>query len=140
MALCNYVMSSPMGNASVRLNSSRIHLKFKSWLYTAIFLVSIRPGTSIDRSQSGSIPAMARIYLLSRTIDPLLGIFTGLLAYHLHETNPRSALASGHTLQELVRWQWAEMRRSRSMRDAVEADGVEEEWERMRREFEGEKR
>ena len=85
---------------------------------------------------------MPRVYLLSRTLDPLLGIFTGLLAYRLHETNPRSAPPPGHTLQELVRWQWAEMRRSREMREmremseTVEAGREREEWERMRRELE----
>ncbi|KAG2356200.1 hypothetical protein BDR07DRAFT_470086 [Suillus spraguei] len=29
--------------------------------------------------------------LLSRGIDPVLGIFTGCFAYYLHETNPRTA-------------------------------------------------
>ena len=80
---------------------------------------------------------MPRVYLLSRTLDPLLGIFTGFLAYHLHETNPRSAPPPGHTLQELVRWQWTEMRRSRELRDAADVGKDGEEFERMRREFEG---
>ena len=79
---------------------------------------------------------MPRIYLLSRTLDPLLGIFTGLLAYHLHENNPRSAPPSGHTLQELVRWQWAEITRKRGIREAADEGGAGEEWERMRRELE----
>ena len=79
---------------------------------------------------------MPRIYLLSRILDPLLGIFTGLLAYHLHENNPRSAPPSGHTLQELVRWQWAEFRRTRGIRDALAEGDAGEEWERMRRELE----
>ncbi len=80
---------------------------------------------------------MPGIYLLSRTLDPLLGIFTGVLAYHLHENNPRSAPPPGHTLQELVRWQWNEIRRNREMREIADEGGVAEEWERMRRELEG---
>ena len=79
---------------------------------------------------------MPRVYLLSRTLDPILGVFTGLLAYHLHETNPRSAPPPGHTLQELARWQWSEIRRSREMREAASEVGEGEEWERMKREFE----
>ena len=79
---------------------------------------------------------MPRIYLLSRTLDPLLGIFTGLLAYRLHEINPRSAPPPGHTLSELMTWQWAEMRQGREMREAQEEGRVGEEWERMTREFE----
>ncbi|KAG1754661.1 hypothetical protein EDB19DRAFT_1667570 [Suillus lakei] len=29
--------------------------------------------------------------LLSRGLDPVLGIFTGCFAYYLHETHPRTA-------------------------------------------------
>ena len=31
-------------------------------------------------------------------------MFTGLLAYYLHETNPRTAPPPGETLAELLRW------------------------------------
>lgn len=78
---------------------------------------------------------MPKVYLLSRTLDPLLGIFTGLLAYHLHETNPRSAPPAGHTLRELISWKWDTSREARAAREAGEAGG--EEWERMRKELEG---
>ncbi|WVO15358.1 hypothetical protein L204_103014 [Cryptococcus depauperatus] len=49
-------------------------------------------------------------YLLSRTLDPVLGIFTGVFAYYLNETNPRTAPPQGHTLRELVSWKWADIR------------------------------
>lgn len=85
---------------------------------------------------------MPKTYLLSRTLDPLLGIFTGILAYHLHETNPRSAPPAGHTLRELASWKWEASKQAREAREAAEAassqgQGVGEEWDRMRRELEG---
>lgn len=40
----------------------------------------------------------------TRYIDPLLGIFTGILAYHLHETHPRTAPPPDQRLIELLRW------------------------------------
>ncbi|WVN87833.1 uncharacterized protein L203_103028 [Cryptococcus depauperatus CBS 7841] len=49
-------------------------------------------------------------YLLSRTLDPVLAIFTGVFAYYLNETNPRTAPPPGHTLRELVSWKWADIR------------------------------
>ncbi|OCF32404.1 hypothetical protein I317_05603 [Kwoniella heveanensis CBS 569] len=89
-----------------------------------------------------------KTYLLSRTLDPLLGIFTGILAFHLNETNPRSAPAEGHTLRELVSWKWSESRRLREIRDrqhdadaalatALEGGAGEGEWERVTKEFVG---
>ncbi|WVQ81350.1 hypothetical protein IAT38_003473 [Cryptococcus sp. DSM 104549] len=76
---------------------------------------------------------MPKAYLLSRTLDPILGVFTGLLAFHLNETNPRSAPPPGHRLQELVSWKWAEMKRAREAREGEDV----EEWERVTREFVG---
>lgn len=56
---------------------------------------------------------MPKVYLLSRTFDPLLGIFTGFLAYYLQETNPRSNIAPEHTLRNLIPWQWAQYQAQR---------------------------
>ncbi|XAO24982.1 hypothetical protein I312_103791 [Cryptococcus bacillisporus CA1280] len=47
---------------------------------------------------------MTKAYLLSRTLDPLLAVFTGLFAFYLNQNNPRTAPPPGHTLQELLRW------------------------------------
>lgn len=80
---------------------------------------------------------MPKVYLLSRTLDPLLAVFTGLLAYHLHETNPRSAPPAGHTLRELVGWQWGAMRERRLARERGDEGVGAEEWERVRKELEG---
>jgi hypothetical protein len=80
---------------------------------------------------------MPKVYLLSRTLDPILAVFTGLLAYHLHETNPRSAPPPGHTLRELASWQWGEMRVRRLERERGEEGAAGEEWEKVRRELEG---
>jgi hypothetical protein len=38
------------------------------------------------------------------SLDPLLGIFTGVFAYYLYETNPRTAPAQEQKLDNLVRW------------------------------------
>ncbi|KAI0810969.1 hypothetical protein BC629DRAFT_1589710 [Irpex lacteus] len=42
--------------------------------------------------------------LLSRVADPLLGVFTGVLAYHLYEINPRNNFAERDRLLELIKW------------------------------------
>lgn len=96
---------------------------------------------------------MPKVYLLSRTLDPILGIFTGFLAYHLSETNPRSNIQPGHTLQDLIPWQigiWREERRIRELAQAAQGqyaaasavvggtdaqDDVD--WDKIRRELEG---
>jgi hypothetical protein len=78
-------------------------------------------------------------YLLSRGFDPVLGVFTGFLAYYLSETNPRTNVQPGHTLLELIPWQWREFRSGRESR-MVEKDRMDEgggaDWEGLRKEFE----
>ena len=99
---------------------------------------------------------MPKVYLLSRTLDPILGIFTGLFAYHLSESNPRSNIPQGHTLRELIPWQWNVWREERRAKDLLgNGNGqigagmgagagvvgvgqeVDSEWERLRKELEG---
>nr|ODN90592.1 hypothetical protein L203_01703 [Cryptococcus depauperatus CBS 7841] len=70
-------------------------------------------------------------YLLSRTLDPVLAIFTGVFAYYLNETNPRTAPPPGHTLRELVSWKWAESKRLREDRENEESEG----WESIQKLF-----
>ncbi|KAH8106994.1 hypothetical protein BXZ70DRAFT_1003880 [Cristinia sonorae] len=45
--------------------------------------------------------------LLSKTLDPLVGIFTGVFAYYLYENNPRTAPPQEERLLSLVRWKLA---------------------------------
>jgi len=45
-----------------------------------------------------------RVYLVSRRLDPVLGIASGLWAYYLYETRLQRPV--GHTLPELLRWKW----------------------------------
>ncbi|KAJ9093146.1 hypothetical protein QFC20_007194 [Naganishia adeliensis] len=82
---------------------------------------------------------MSSRYLLGRYMDPMLGVFTGILAYHLHESNPRSRPEPGHRLQELVAWQWNQSKEARRMREESMAAryGAQEEaeLERLRREL-----
>ncbi|KAF8447743.1 hypothetical protein L210DRAFT_3441230 [Boletus edulis BED1] len=59
--------------------------------------------------------------LLSRTIDPLLGVFTGCLAYYLYETNPRTALPPDQRLGALLQWKLA--KRQRETRDGQSPQG-----------------
>ncbi|KAF8315350.1 hypothetical protein DL93DRAFT_2079083 [Clavulina sp. PMI_390] len=42
--------------------------------------------------------------IVPRTLDPLLGVFTGVLAFTLHERHPRTAPALGERLIDLVNW------------------------------------
>ncbi|KAH9843059.1 uncharacterized protein C8Q71DRAFT_233570 [Rhodofomes roseus] len=51
--------------------------------------------------------------LLSRTLDPLLGIFTGVFAYYLYENNPRIALPEDQRLGALVQWKLDRWRQER---------------------------
>ncbi|KAI9466309.1 hypothetical protein BJY52DRAFT_347637 [Lactarius psammicola] len=57
--------------------------------------------------------------LLSRAVDPVLGIFTGALAYYLYETNPRTAPPPEQKLDSLVRWRIEKYRSTRAERDSV---------------------
>ncbi|KAI9064442.1 hypothetical protein FKP32DRAFT_1591871 [Trametes sanguinea] len=41
--------------------------------------------------------------LLSRALDPLLGVFTGVLAYYLYETHPRTAIPEEQRLTSLLK-------------------------------------
>ncbi|WVO22514.1 uncharacterized protein IAS62_003844 [Cryptococcus decagattii] len=72
---------------------------------------------------------MTKAYLLSRTLDPLLAVFTGLFAFYLNQNNPRTAPPPGHTLQELLIWKWAESKKIREARDKE----ASEEWEKQAR-------
>ncbi|KAF8798083.1 hypothetical protein BYT27DRAFT_7151866 [Phlegmacium glaucopus] len=49
-------------------------------------------------------------YLLSRGLDSFLGVFTGFLAYYLHENHPRTALRPEEKLSELLRWKYQQKR------------------------------
>lgn len=80
-----------------------------------------------------STSIMTKAYLLSRTLDPLLAVFTGLFAFYLNQNNPRTAPPPGHTLQELLRWKWAESKKIREARDKE----ASEEWEKVARELVG---
>jgi len=79
---------------------------------------------------------MPKTYLLSRTLDPLLGVFTGFLAYYLHETNPRTAPPPGHTLRDLIAWQWDQNNARREAQAAAAAAADSAELEAVRRELE----
>ncbi|KAH7913729.1 hypothetical protein BJ138DRAFT_1145397 [Hygrophoropsis aurantiaca] len=56
---------------------------------------------------------MAVPVLLSRGLDPFLGVFTGCFAYYLYETNPRTALPPDQRLAPLLQWKWDKFRSAR---------------------------
>src|SRR5690242_4607973 len=91
---------------------------------------SISPGTD-SSSTPGLRSAMPRVYLLSRTLDPFLGIFTGLLAYHLSESNPRTNVQPGHTLRELINWKWNAWNAERRAREVRAGDSADVDWENV---------
>jgi hypothetical protein len=100
---------------------------------------------------------MPKVYLLSRTLDPVLAVFTGIFAYHLSENNPRSNIQPGHTLRELIPWQWNQWRAERRAREIGQetagivsaasvgpgsqgqAAGGDVDWEVIQRELESDK-
>ncbi|KAI0256799.1 hypothetical protein BJV78DRAFT_1278431 [Lactifluus subvellereus] len=68
--------------------------------------------------------------LLSRTLDPLLGIFTGAFAYYLYETNPRTAPIPEQKLDSLVRWKIEKYNSSRAKRDSTAASS-DADWSKL---------
>lgn len=67
--------------------------------------------------QVGVLSHMFRIvysYNACRALDPFLGVFTGVLAFTLHERNPRTAPPPGETLAELLRWKWTSSKKDDS--------------------------
>ncbi|KAJ3989409.1 hypothetical protein F5890DRAFT_1451905 [Lentinula detonsa] len=54
------------------------------------------------------------IDILYRGLDPVLGVFTGFLAYYLHENHPRTALPQEQRLIELIRWKWSKWQDARN--------------------------
>ncbi|SCZ98546.1 BZ3500_MvSof-1268-A1-R1_Chr3-1g05455 [Microbotryum saponariae] len=53
-----------------------------------------------------------RIYLVSKTLDPLLGIFSGIWAYYVYES--RLERPSEHSLPSLLRWKMGEIKQRRN--------------------------
>jgi len=51
--------------------------------------------------------------MVSRGLDPLLGVFTGVLAYYLYETHPKNNMASHERLMVLLEQKYARYRGER---------------------------
>ena len=59
----------------------------------------------------------------SRSLDPLLGIFTGVFAYYLAENHPRAGFAPEERLRPLFQWKWAQYRAQRNQElESLEAN------------------
>ncbi|KAI0362108.1 hypothetical protein OH77DRAFT_1441333 [Trametes cingulata] len=54
--------------------------------------------------------------LLSRTLDPILGVFTGCLAYYLYESHPRTAMPEELKLKSLLQWKYAKWQKEREQK------------------------
>ncbi|EPS98541.1 hypothetical protein FOMPIDRAFT_1051387 [Fomitopsis schrenkii] len=54
--------------------------------------------------------------LLSRALDPLLGVFTGVFAYYLWEANPRTDMPQDQRLTALVQWKRDKWRQERDQK------------------------
>ncbi|KAI8998630.1 hypothetical protein BD414DRAFT_475620 [Trametes punicea] len=54
--------------------------------------------------------------LLSRTLDPVLGVFTGFLAYHLYESHPRTAMPEELKLKSLLKWKYTKWQKEREQK------------------------
>ncbi|OCB87869.1 hypothetical protein A7U60_g5003 [Sanghuangporus baumii] len=64
------------------------------------------------------------IDLMGRSVDSLLGVFTGVFAFYLNQTNPRTAPPRGENLMDLIRWKREMSRASRS--EQIQSGGVPE--------------
>ncbi|KAH9946110.1 uncharacterized protein BXZ73DRAFT_86299 [Epithele typhae] len=54
--------------------------------------------------------------LLSRTLDPILGIASGVFAYYLYESHPRNDIPEELRLSTLLRWKrerWQQARKQK---------------------------
>ncbi|KAF9013887.1 hypothetical protein BDQ17DRAFT_1341679 [Cyathus striatus] len=51
--------------------------------------------------------------LLTRYLDPVLGLFSGVFAYYLYETHPRNTLPQHERLLPLLRWKWRKIHHER---------------------------
>lgn len=51
---------------------------------------------------------------LRRPLDTLLGVFSGVFAYYLNETHPRTARPPEQKLLSLMRWKWAKYQEQRT--------------------------
>lgn len=60
-----------------------------------------------------------------RTLDPILGIFTGAFAFYLHEHNPRTAPPPEERLSTLVQWKLAQWRQEREAKLQGEVPDVD---------------
>lgn len=60
--------------------------------------------------------------LLSRAVDPLLGVFTGVFAYYLYEVNPRNAIPERDRLLELIKWKQGKTARKEESQAATTAE------------------
>ena len=67
---------------------------------------------------------MLILVLLRRSLDPALGVFTGVLAFYLRQTNPGTAPPPEETLSVLVSWKmraWKEERRRKMIEQEEKA-------------------
>ena len=77
---------------------------------------------SIRTSFLGSSVLFDTIY---RGLDPLLGVFTGIVAYYLYENNPRTAVPPDQKLDVLLRWKFDKMKAERSTKQSEDTDLID---------------
>lgn len=62
--------------------------------------------------------------LLGRFLDPLLGVFTGVLAFQLRQNDVRYAPPEEERLSSLVRWKYNQWREHRAKQSEINDDEV----------------
>jgi Non-classical export protein 1 len=62
---------------------------------------------------------VAHWLIIFRSLDMILGIGTGVFAYYLYETHPRTAPPQQERLAELVRWKYAQYQQKRAQELSV---------------------
>lgn len=62
------------------------------------------------------VPAKHLANTFPSYLDPFLGVFTGLFAYYLYETHPRTAIPPDQRLAVLIQWKITNYQRQRAER------------------------
>jgi hypothetical protein len=75
-------------------------------------------------SRCVKVPAVGArsVFTRRRTLDPVLGIFTGLFAFYLNENNPRTAPPEDQRLSTLVQWKMDQWKAQREEKLRLEAE------------------
>ena len=72
---------------------------------------------TVEVCASRHTPVILRLLIWPhRTLDPILGVATGIFAYYLYETHPRTGLPEELRLMSLLRWKRERLQQQREQK------------------------